>query len=145
MMAACPQPSSSCEPLAETKFTFVALTVAGQPVSVDVGEKPPLIGFVKSGSSSRTSCMKNQVFPLSSDSAARRPSSMSFGRQSKRPMMGGAPPKAFPAVVLAELYTSGKYAGVSGTKGSDVPESGEVSNLAPVTWVIRVGAPPSWG
>src|SRR3984957_7903893 len=102
-MAAWPQPSSSCDPLAETKFTLVLFTVAGQPVSVDVGEKPPLIGFVKSGSSSRTSCMKNHVLPLSSDSAARRPSSMAFGRQSKRPMIGDLPPKALPVVVFAEV------------------------------------------
>jgi hypothetical protein len=46
MTVAWPQPSSACEPLADVKLAFVLPMVAGQPVLVAVGEKPPLIGFV---------------------------------------------------------------------------------------------------
>ena len=44
--------------------------------------------------------MKYQVLPLSSDSATTSASSMSFGRQSNRPMIGGLPPNALPVGVF---------------------------------------------
>ncbi len=47
--------------------------------------------------------MKYQVLPLSSDSAATRASSMSFGRQSKRPTTGAWPPNALPFGVFVVL------------------------------------------
>ncbi len=43
--------------------------------------------------------MKYQVLPKSSDSATTTASSMSLGRQSKRPTIGGWPPIALPVGV----------------------------------------------